>query len=76
MGLCDTDDCVSHNPSPVLGGFNKSQGSWYYVGDSVGEAARPKGNRTRVKASKLSLEAQCYNGIQGLLSVLGYRKKS
>lgn len=41
----------------------------------MGEGARPKGNRARVKVRKLSLEVQCYNGIQGLLSVLGYRKK-
>lgn len=76
LGLCDTDNCVGHNLSPVVGDFNKSQGSCYYVGDSVGEGARPKGNRARVKTSKLSLGAQCYSGIQGLLSVLGYREKS
>lgn len=44
VGLCDTDECVSPNLSLVVGGFNKSRGSWYYVGDSVGKGVGTKGN--------------------------------
>lgn len=41
----------------------------------MGKGARLKGNnRAMVKTSRLSLGAQCYSGIQGQLSDLGYRE--
>lgn len=73
-GLCDTDKCVSPNLSLVVGGFNKLR-KLVLCGRQYGQRSQAQGkHRAMVKTSRLSLGAQCYSGIQGQLSDLGYRE--